>query len=104
MSKAPSAELRLNQKDQDSLPPYDELDQILTCFIEEDLEIEQVIERGHDSQVVEKIRQMLYKSEYKRGQAPPGPKVSSRAFTRERRYPLVNGYSGKPVEKSAKKD
>jgi NAD+ synthase len=99
LTKAPSAELRLNQKDQDSLPPYDELDQILVCFIEEDLEIEQIVERGHDPQIVEKVRRMLYRAEYKRNQSPPGPKISPRAFARERRYPLLNGYSGRPPRK-----
>ena len=95
MTKAPTAELKPGQTDQDTLPSYDELDQILMCLIEEELGTEQVIERGHDRQTVERVRRMLYMSEYKRRQSPPGPKVSPRAFTRERRYPIVNGYKGK---------
>lgn len=95
MTKAPTAELKPGQTDQDTLPSYDELDQILMGLIEEELGVEQVIERGHDRQTVERVRQMLYMAEYKRRQSPPGPKVSPRAFTRERRYPIVNGYKGK---------
>ncbi len=95
MTKAPTAELKPGQTDQDTLPSYDELDQILMCLIEEELGTEQVVERGHDRQTVERVRRMLYLSEYKRRQSPPGPKVSPRAFTRERRYPIVNGYKGK---------
>lgn len=100
ITKKPTAELRPGQTDQDSLPAYDELDQILVSLIEEDLGVEQIVERGHDRETVERVRKMLYFAEYKRRQSPPGPKVSSRAFTRERRYPIINGYSGKPVEKA----
>lgn len=93
MTKAPTAELKPGQKDQDSLPPYDELDQILTCLIEEELGPEQVIERGHERDTVQRVYRLLMLAEYKRRQAPPGPRVSPRAFERERRYPITNGYT-----------
>lgn len=92
LTKAPTAELKPGQTDQDSLPPYEELDQILTCLIEEELGIEQAVERGHDRATVERVRKMLYMAEYKRQQSPPGPKVSVRALDKERRYPITNGY------------
>lgn len=98
LTKAPTAELKPGQKDQDSLPPYEELDQILTCLIEEELGVEQAVERGHDQATVERVRKMLMMAEYKRRQSPPGPKVSVRAFDRERRYPIINGYTGKAVK------
>ncbi len=103
LTKAPTAELKPGQTDQDSLPPYDELDQILTCLIEEELGTEQVIERGHDPETVKRVHRMVYLAEYKRRQSPPGPKVSPRAFDRERRYPITNGYGSMPVDKAAKK-
>lgn len=92
ITKAPTAELRPNQKDQDSLPPYDELDSILMGLIEEDLSPEQMAARGHNPEMVAKVSRLLKLSEYKRRQSAPGAKLSSRAFTRERRYPIVNGY------------
>lgn len=92
LTKAPTAELRPNQKDQDSLPPYDELDAILMGLIEEDLSPEQMNARGHNPEVVTKVSRLVKLSEYKRRQSAPGAKLSHRAFTRERRYPIVNGY------------
>lgn len=92
LDKAPTAELRPHQKDQDSLPPYDELDAILMGLIEEDLSPEQMTARGHNPEVVVKVSRLLKLSEYKRRQSAPGAKLSPRAFTRERRYPMVNGY------------
>ncbi len=92
LTKAPTAELREGQKDQDSLPPYDELDAILMGLIEEDLSPEQMTARGHNPEVVAKVSRLVKLSEYKRRQSAPGAKLSSRAFTRERRYPIVNGY------------
>ncbi len=95
LTKAPTAELKPGQKDQDSLPPYDELDQILTCLIEEELGPDQVAERGHEAEIVRRVYRLLNLAEYKRRQSAPGPRVSSRAFQRERRYPIVNGHTGK---------
>lgn len=92
LSKEPTAELRPHQKDQDSLPPYDELDSILMGLIEEDLSPQQMTARGHNPEIVTKVSRLLKHSEYKRRQSAPGTKLSHRAFTRERRYPIVNGY------------
>jgi NAD+ synthase len=92
LTKAPTAELRPDQKDQDSLPPYDELDAILMGLIEEDLSPEQMTARGHNPDVVAKVSRLLKLAEYKRRQSAPGPKLSARAFARERRYPIVNGF------------
>lgn len=95
ISKPPSAELRPDQKDEDSLPPYDELDAILHALIEEDLGANDLVERGHDGDVVHRIWRLLEMSEYKRRQAPPGVKLTSRAFGRDRRYPITNAFRGK---------
>lgn len=95
LTKAPSAELRPDQKDQDSLPPYDELDAIMIGMIEEDLGCSDLIERGHAADDVLKVSRLLDRAEYKRRQAAPGPKLSTRAFNTERRYPIVNGYLDK---------
>jgi NAD+ synthase len=92
LSKAPTAELRPDQKDQDSLPPYDELDAILMGLIEEDLSPTQMAARGHNPEVVAKVSRLLKISEYKRRQSATGAKLSPRAFARERRYPIVNGF------------
>ena len=92
ISKPPSAELKPNQTDQDSLPPYEELDDILHSLIELELPSEQIIKRGHSSETVARVWQMVDNAEYKRRQAPPGVKISSRAFGRDRRYPITNGF------------
>lgn len=92
ITKAPTAELRAGQTDQDNLPPYDELDQILTGLVESEMGIAQMIERGFDEATVQKVARLLKISEFKRRQSALGPKVSSRAFTRERRYPIANGF------------
>lgn len=94
LTKAPTAELKPNQTDQDTLPPYDILDQILMCLIEEDLGTADTIARGFDAATVEKVRKMLDNSEYKRRQAPPGVKITARAFGRDRRYPITNHFQG----------
>ena len=91
ITKAPSAELKPDQTDQDTLPPYDILDDILKCLIEKELPPEKI---PHDQEVVLKIWQMLDRAEYKRRQAPPGVKITSRAFGRNRRYPITNGFFG----------
>lgn len=90
LDKPPSAELRENQTDQDSLPSYEVLDDILYGLIEEEICVDAIAARGHDRALVEKVQNMLYRAEYKRQQAPPGPKVSIRNFGRDRRLPLTN--------------
>ncbi len=92
LTKAPSAELRPDQTDQDTLPPYDELDDILECLIEGDLAVAEIVARGHDKAVVQRVWRMLDRAEYKRRQAPPGVKISSRGFGRDRRYPITNAF------------
>ncbi|MCH7805884.1 MAG: NAD+ synthase [Proteobacteria bacterium] len=95
-TRAPSAELKPGQTDQDSLPPYDVLDDILHGFIEEDKSIDEVVAQGHDAGTVAKVEKMLYVAEYKRRQAPPGVKITRRLFGRDRRYPIVNAFRDKP--------
>ena len=90
ITKPPSAELRDDQKDSDSLPPYPRLDAILHGLVEEELSVDAIAARGHDRAEVARIQRLLYLSEYKRRQAPPGPKVTSKNFGRDRRYPIVN--------------
>ncbi len=99
ISKAPSAELRANQTDQDSLPSYDSLDAILEQMIEHDMPAYDIIRTGHDRETVLRIENMVALAEYKRRQSPPGVKLSSRYFGRDRRYPITNGFrdSGKPA-------
>ena len=94
IDKPPSAELRPDQTDQDSLPPYDALDDILECLIEDELSVAEIAARGHAVGTVERVWRMLDIAEYKRRQAPPGVKLTRRAFGRDRRYPIVNGYRG----------
>ena len=93
MTKPPSAELKPGQKDTDSLPPYDQLDPILIGYIEDDLSPEELVSAGHDPKVVARVVQLVDRSEYKRRQAPPGVKITPRAFGRDRRMPIVNLYS-----------
>ncbi len=92
LTKAPSAELRADQRDQDSLPPYEELDAILMALVEDDASLAAIVAAGHDPATVERIQRLLYASEYKRRQAPPGVKIGRKAFGRDRRYPIVNGF------------
>ncbi len=92
--KPPSAELRPDQKDTDSLPPYDLLDPILTAYVEEDRSVEQIIAMGIDEQVVKRAARLVDSSEYKRRQAPPGVKITPRAFGRDRRLPITNRFKG----------
>ncbi len=92
ISKPPSAELKPDQKDEDSLPPYDKLDDILRGLIEGEASIETVAARGHDRETVERVWRMLDLAEYKRRQAPPGVKLTRRAFGRDRRYPITNAF------------
>jgi NAD+ synthase len=90
--KPPTAELRENQKDQDSLPPYEMLDDILTCLVEQEMPLGDIIARGHAVETVKKIERLLYLAEYKRRQAAPGVKISARNFGRDRRYPITNRF------------
>jgi NAD+ synthase len=92
LTKAPTAELRPNQTDQDSLPPYDELDAILHLLVEEELSVPEIVARGFDRQTVTRVQRMLFAAEYKRRQAPPGVKITRKSFGRDRRYPLTNGF------------
>ena len=92
IERPPSAELRADQKDTDSLPPYEVLDPILEAFIEEDLSVDQISARGFDRATVGRILDLVKRNEYKRRQAPPGIRVSSRAFGRDWRYPITSGY------------
>ena len=92
IAKPPTAELRFDQKDEDSLPPYDVLDEILRCLVEEEMAFEKIVERGHARDVVARIENLLYIAEYKRRQAPPGVKITRRNFGRDRRYPITNRY------------
>lgn len=92
ISKPPSAELREDQKDTDSLPEYDILDTILRKLVEDNLSLEKIVKEGFDVKDVKKITMLLSKSEYKRFQSAPGPKVTEKAFGRDRRYPLTSGF------------
>jgi NAD+ synthase len=92
LMRAPSAELRENQTDQDTLPPYDVLDQILERLVEREESTASIVAAGFDGQTVMKIERMLYLAEYKRRQAAPGVKVTLRNFGRDRRYPIVNRF------------
>jgi NAD+ synthase len=92
LTKAPSAELRVNQTDQDSLPPYPVLDDVLSCLVEKEMPLPDIVARGHAPETVKKVERMLYIAEYKRRQAPPGVKISSKNFGRDRRYPIVNRF------------
>lgn len=92
ITKVPTAELRPNQTDQDSLPPYAVLDDILACLVEKEMPLADIVARGHPAETVKRIERLLYLAEYKRRQAPPGVKISSRNFGRDRRYPIVNKF------------
>ena len=92
ITKPPSAELRPDQKDEDSLPPYDALDDILECLVEQEMAFEEIVGRGYTPETVKRIEHLLYVAEYKRRQAPPGVKVTSRNFGRDRRYPITNAF------------
>lgn len=93
LTKAPTAELKPDQTDQDSLPPYDELDDILRCLVEEEMGVPDIVARGHAPATVDKVWRLLHVAEYKRRQACPGVKITSRLFGRDRRYPITNGFT-----------
>lgn len=92
LTRPPSAELRPDQTDQDSLPPYEVLDGILRLYIEEDEGIEAIVERGYPVEIVRRVTHLVDRNEYKRRQAPPGVRISTRAFGRDRRYPITSGF------------
>src|SRR6266566_6442201 len=104
ITKAPSAELKPDQKDTDSLPPYEELDPILRGYVEDDLSPEELVAAGHKPEIVARVIQLVDRSEYKRRQAPPGVKITERAFGRDRRMPIVNRYSPNGVRPAEKPD
>ena len=95
IEKPPSAELRPDQKDEDSLPPYEVLDAILEGLVEKDLALRDLVEQGFEPETVKRVETLLYGSEWKRYQAAPGPRISTRAFWLDRRYPLVNRWRDK---------
>jgi NAD+ synthase (glutamine-hydrolysing) len=92
IDRPPSAELRPDQKDSDSLPPYEILDPILAAFIEDDLSVDEICAKGFDRATVVRVLDLVKRNEYKRRQAPPGVRVSRRAFGRDWRYPITSGY------------
>ncbi|MBX3578133.1 MAG: NAD+ synthase [Rhizobiaceae bacterium] len=92
LDKAPSAELRENQTDQDSLPPYPVLDDILECLVENEMGVDEIVRRGHARETVTRVENMLYIAEYKRRQAAPGVKITKKNFGRDRRYPITNRF------------
>jgi NAD+ synthase (glutamine-hydrolysing) len=96
LNKAPSAELRPDQKDEDSLPPYDVLDPILEEYVERDRSIEEIVAEGFDEAVVRRVTALVDGAEYKRRQAPPGARVTSRAFGKDRRMPITNRFRPAP--------
>jgi NAD+ synthase len=95
LTKAPTAELRDNQKDQDSLPPYEVLDEILRLLVEQETPLADIVAKGHPAETVRKVERLLYLAEYKRRQAAPGVKISARSFGRDRRYPITNKFREK---------
>ena len=94
VDKPPSAELRPNQKDTDSLPPYEVLDPIIEAYVEDDRSAQDIVALGHDPNVVDRVVSMIDRAEYKRRQAAPGIKITPKAFGRDRRLPITNGYRG----------
>ena len=92
IDKPPSAELKDNQLDQDTLPPYDELDPVVTAYVEQDISYEEMVDMGFDPEIVAQVISYADRNEYKRRQAPPGVKITPRAFGRDRRLPIVNRY------------
>jgi NAD+ synthase len=92
LTRPPTAELRENQRDEDSLPPYAVLDDILACLVEREMPLAEIIARGHAPETVKKVERLLYIAEYKRRQAAPGVKISSRNVGRDRRYPITNRF------------
>ena len=94
LTKPPSAELRPDQRDDQSLPPYDQLDPILEAYIEDDLTAGELVQAGYDADLVRRVVTLVDRAEYKRRQAPPGVRVTPKAFGKDRRLPITNRYTG----------
>jgi NAD+ synthase (glutamine-hydrolysing) len=94
ITKPPSAELRPDQRDDQSLPPYEVLDPILQLYVEDDRTAAEIVELGHDEELVRRITRLVDIAEYKRRQTPPGVRVSRKAFGKDRRLPITSGYRG----------
>jgi NAD+ synthase (glutamine-hydrolysing) len=92
ITREPSAELKPDQVDQDSLPPYEILDPILELYVEQDCPPREIVERGFDAEYVSQVIRMVDRNEYKRRQAAPGVRITKRAFGRDRRYPITSGF------------
>jgi NAD+ synthase (glutamine-hydrolysing) len=97
ITRPPSAELRPDQSDQDSLPPYEELDAVLTRYVEQDWSIARIVEDGFDETMVRRVAGLVLLNEYKRRQAPPGVRITHRAFGRDRRYPITSGWKDSEI-------
>ena len=95
LTRAPSAELREDQLDQDSLPVYEVLDRILELSVEQDMPVDEVVKAGFDRETVDHVLSMVQRNEYKRRQSAPGVRITRRAFGRDRRYPITSGYRRK---------
>jgi NAD+ synthase (glutamine-hydrolysing) len=94
LERAPSAELRHDQRDEDSLPPYEVLDPILEAYVEEDMGRDQIVRMGHPPEQVDRVTGLVDRAEYKRRQNPPGIKITTKSFGRDRRMPITNRYGG----------
>ena len=94
LTKPPSAELRPDQRDDQSLPPYEELDPVLEAYVEDDLTAGELVQAGYDPSLVRRVVTLVDRAEYKRRQAPPGVRVTPKAFGKDRRLPITNRYSG----------
>ena len=100
IERPPTAELRPGQTDQDSLPPYDQLDAVLRGLVEEERSVEEIAAAGHPIELVDRVQRLLFAAEYKRRQAPPGVKITRRGFGRDRRYPITNCFRDRRLEKA----
>jgi len=100
ITKPPTAELKPDQKDEDSLPPYEVLDDILACLVEKEMPVKDIVAKGYAIETVARIEHLLYIAEYKRRQAPPGVKLTRRNFGRDRRYPITNGFRNARIKKT----
>jgi NAD+ synthase (glutamine-hydrolysing) len=94
LTKPPSAELRPDQRDDQSLPPYEQLDPVLEAYVEDDLTAGELAQAGYDAALVRRVVTLVDRAEYKRRQAPPGVRVTPKAFGKDRRLPITNRYTG----------